>query len=113
MNKLLTYGMSGLLGLTLASPAMALTGYGPSTQYNGPHWTNHFEGQGPWNGPTYGPGYLNHNGYTYNAHPYHGQNRSQAQNGFSGPNENYGQYGHRPTRNYGAMESNRPGYRRP
>ena len=98
MNKLIKFGLPSVLSLVLATPAMALTGYQQGSN-PGPHWTNHFQGQGNWSNHSYGQnagrnagdsGYYGQNqgsNQNYNQ----GQNYSQGQSYNQGQNQNYGQ----------------------
>ena len=97
MNKLIKFGLPSVLSLVLATPAMALTGYQQGSN-PGPHWTNHFQGQGNWSNHSYGQNAGRNSGES----SYYGQNQGSNQNYNQGQNQGSNQsYNQGQNQNYG------------
>jgi len=85
MNKLLKYGMSGLVGLTLASPAFAASGFGTPNTTSGVHWQNQFQGETGTgnNNDTYAQRYGQNGNYGENGGQWD-RGQRYGQNGYNG-----------------------------
>ncbi len=120
MNKLIKFGLPSALSLMLATPAMALTGYQQGTN-PGPHWTNHFQGQGNWGNQSYGEnagrnsgqnsyygqnGDYGQRGNQWNRGQTYGNNGYNGSNGYASQSQNYSQNG---SQNYGENNENSNG----
>lgn len=118
MNKLIKFALPSALSLMLATPAMALTGYTEGST-PGPHWTNHFQGQGNWGNHSYGENAGRNGPYSsygyYNAYGQRGQTSAPSYNPEYAPsraqnNQNYGNNNGQYGQNNGQYGENNEGY---